>query len=321
MKCMKIGVLGCSSVANKSMIPAINACECFVLSGVSSRDPDKSKLYADKFSTKAYSYEEILNSDVDVIYVSLPVGLHYVWGKKILESGKNLLMEKTFTRTHEEAKELFDIARRNNLVCMEALMYEYHPLQFQIDNLLLSAGEVKTVEAHFGFPHFKDTNNIRYSGELGGGAMLDSLIYPLSFVFRILGNDFKNFNSISFHDNKHGVDERGYIQFEYKNAIANISYGLSHSYRNEVAVWTENMMLKADRVFSRPKECKNPIELVYDGDRKMHKCKPSDHFVNMLRAFYTRLITPSTHDIARENTLIRLNFIDKMRTANYGLQG
>ena len=111
---LKIGVLGNSSIARRSVIPAIKECKDFVLAGVGSRE--------------GQSYESILDSDVDAVYVSLPVGLHYEWGKKVLKSGKHLLMEKTFTESYGQAKELFDIASVLNLSCMEALMYEFHPL-------------------------------------------------------------------------------------------------------------------------------------------------------------------------------------------------
>lgn len=49
-------------------------------------------------------------------------------------------------------------------------------------------------------PHFDNKNDIRYSSELGGGAMLDCLIYPLSFVFRILGDDIVDYMSSIFYD-------------------------------------------------------------------------------------------------------------------------
>ena len=106
---IKIGVLGCSSIAKRAVIPAIKECNNFILAGVSSRDKSRGQLYADEFNTNSYSYESLLRSDVDAVYVSLPVGLHYKWGKRTLEAGKHLLMEKTFTETHEQAKEIFDL--------------------------------------------------------------------------------------------------------------------------------------------------------------------------------------------------------------------
>ena len=76
---IKIGVLGNSSIAKKSIIPAIKKSKNLDLCGVGSRGGETGK-----------SYKDILESDVDAIYVSLPVGLHYKWGKKVLESGKHL---------------------------------------------------------------------------------------------------------------------------------------------------------------------------------------------------------------------------------------
>jgi len=311
IKNIKIGALGCSRIAKKSLIPAIVDSENFILSGVSSRDEETAYKFSKEFETDDYSHEGLLDSDADAIYVSFPVGLHHEWGKKVLESGKHLLMEKTFTETYEQGKELFDIAEQNNLVCMEALMYEFNPLHSQIDNLLATKGDIKCVEAYFGIPHFEDKNDIRYLKELGGGAILDTLIYPLSFIFRILGNDFADFKSSIFYDKKSGVDERGYIHFEYDNAVANISYGLGHSYRNEVCIWTDKGMLKAERVFSRPKECTNPIEFWSNGKCKIYESELSNHFINMLDSFanYIDWGACPTH----QNTLNRLKFIDRLR--------
>ena len=271
---IKIGVLGYSSIAKRSVIPAINECDDFVLDGIGSRDIRNGK-----------SYEELLGSDVDAIYVSLPVGLHYEWGKKVLESGKHLLMEKTFTESYGQAKELFDLASELNLSCMEALMYEFHPLQNQIDSLLSTIGDIRCVEAHFGFPYIENKNDIRYQKDLGGGAILDNLIYPLSFVFRILGDEYINYEPILFYDRKNEVDERGYIQFQYDTAIANISYGFGHSYRNEVTVWGDESTLIAKRVFSRPKDCDEDIKILKNGEVKSYKVENIDHFVEMLNNF------------------------------------
>ena len=293
---IKIGVLGYSSIAKRSVIPAINECDDFVLDGIGSRDIRNGK-----------SYEELLGSDVDAIYVSLPVGLHYEWGKKVLESGKHLLMEKTFTEYYGQAKELFDLASELNLSCMEALMYEFHPLQNQIDSLLSTIGDIRCVEAHFGFPYIENKNDIRYQKDLGGGAILDNLIYPLSFVFRILGDEYINYEPILFYDKENKIDERGYIQFKYDESIANISYGFGHSYRNEVIIWGERAILKVNRVFTRPKNCDVPIQLWNNGKYERYKVENKNHFVEMLYSFGNSIkFNKSTSD----KTLQRMSFIE-----------
>jgi len=296
---IKIGVLGYSSIARKSIIPAIEKSNDFVLNGIGSRNEVTGK-----------SYDDILKSDVDAIYVSLPVGLHFEWGKKVLESGKHLLLEKTFTENFEQAKQLFNLASTKNLTCMEALMYEFHPLQQQINLLLPDIGDIMSVEAHFGFPHFEDKSNIRYKKELGGGAILDCLIYPLSFVFKILGDNFLDYDSTIFYDKKNKIDERGYIKLKYDKSIANISYGFGHAYRNEIIIWGSESILKVKRIFSRPKNCDDHIEVWTNGKCKTYEVEMKNHFFEMLNSF-SNLI--NSKDSLSKKTLKRMSFIDLVK--------
>tara|TARA_Y100000593_G_C4283792_1_gene324243 strand:- start:557 stop:1516 length:960 start_codon:yes stop_codon:yes gene_type:complete len=307
---LKIGVLGCSSIARKSLIPAIIESDNFELYGLGSRTENKAKSWADEFGGNGYSYQGLLDSEVDVIYVSLPVGLHYEWGKRVLESGKHLLMEKLFTETYTQAKELFDIAKKSNLICAEALMYEYHPVQSQLNEIISSLGNIKVIDAHLGCPHFHD-NDIRYSKELGGGAITDYLVYPLSFVFRMLGKNFKDFNSVLFFNEINKVDERGYIQIQYEDAIANLSYGFGHAYRNEISVWTDHSIIKASRIFSRPWDCDEPIEVYRNGECKKYETQKSNHFLTMINNFYSNVMDNNTD--YSSGTLSRLDFIDNLR--------
>lgn len=296
---IKIGVLGNSSIAKKSIIPAIKKSKNFDLCGIGSRNKETGK-----------SYDDILNSDVDVIYVSLPIGLHFKWGKKVLESGKHLLLEKTFTENYKQAKELFDLAKSSNLFCMEALMYEFHPLQKQIDSLLTDIGDIKSVEAHFGFPHFEDKSNIRYKKELGGGAILDCLVYPLSFIFKTLGSDFINYDSTILYDKENDVDERGYIKLTYNKSVGNISYGFGHAYRNEITIWGTKSILKLKRIFSRPENCDEHIEVWTNGVCKVYEVDKKDHFLEMLNSFYDGVTNKKTFG---EKTLKRMLFLDLIR--------
>ncbi len=310
---IKIGALGCSAVAGRLVLPAILESQRFDLAGVASRSSTKATEYANNFGTVAYSYDQLLKSDVDAIYVSLPVGLHYQWGKKVLQHGKHLLMEKTFTQTHTQAKELFKLSDINRLACMEALMYQYHPFQKQVEELTLSVGEIKRVEAHFGFPHFDNKDDIRYSKDLGGGAALDCLVYPLSFVFRLLGSDYKDCNSSIYYHKETNVDERGYIHLEYPTAAASISYGFGHSYRNEAIIWGEKAILKINRVFTRPDVCEMPIEIWKNGSCKKIKTHPSNHFLDMLDVFSDNIKTLKNDS---HSTLARVQFIDKLLNSN-----
>tara|TARA_R100000315_G_C5235234_1_gene146839 strand:- start:2908 stop:3825 length:918 start_codon:yes stop_codon:yes gene_type:complete len=303
---IKVGIIGCSSIAERCVIPAIKQVKGIELIAIASRDIEKARNWCNKFDAEPYTYNDILKSNVDMIYVSLPPALHFEWGKKVLMSGKNLLMEKTFTMDLEEATELFCIAKDRNLRCMEALMYEFHPVHNKIDSLLKEIGDIKHVDASFGFPYFQNKNDIRYSKELGGGSILDSLIYPLSFVFRVLGKQLLDYNTFFIEKD---VIERGVITLKYKNAFANINFGFGQAYRNEIKICGSDKILKAQRVFSRTENCENPIEIVHNGNVTTHEIEKSNHFVNMIKYF----ISAQSLETKKENTLLRLRFMDEIR--------
>jgi len=306
---LKVGILGCSSIAKKALIPAIKQYPAIALAGIASRDLSKAKDLASIYETQYYSYEELLCSNVDAIYVSTPVGLHYECGRKVLESGKHLLLEKTFTENLEQANHLFDIAHKKKLVCMEALMYEFHPLHAQIDALKSALGEIRYVEAHFEFPHFKNKNDIRYQKDLGGGAILDCLIYQLSFVFRILGNNVMKTSASIYYNKATAVDERGYIQLEYETTNAYISYGFGHSYRNEIVISGDEAILKANRAFTRTTTCEDPIELWKNGICKKIPVEKSNYFLLMLQKFVENIYIGKS---PKQETLNRIEFIEKL---------
>lgn len=306
---IKIGILGCSSIAQRMVIPAIINSEQFVLAGVASRSSSKAASFAQTFETTAHTYEDLLNEDIDAVYVSVPVGLHHYWGKKVLENNKHLLLEKTFTETHAQAVELFEISHQRKLACLEALMYQYHPLHTQLAAAIEDLGKIRHVEAHFGFPHFDDRSDIRYSKDLGGGATLDSLIYPLSFVFRTLGTEYTGYKASLYYDKTSGVDERGYIHLEYEEASAALSYGFGHSYRNEIAVWGSEGILKLQRAFSRPSTCTTPIEIWTNNVSTHTETVQSDHFSDMLAAFAANVETLNNKST---DTLSRIRFIEKI---------
>ena len=61
------------------------------------------------------SLESVLESDAELIVVNTPVGTHFDYAKQVLLAGKHALVEKAFTTTVAEAKELTDLAKAKGL--------------------------------------------------------------------------------------------------------------------------------------------------------------------------------------------------------------
>lgn len=95
-----------------------------ILHAIASRDLFKAQKAKNQYGfTKAYgSYYSLLDdSDVDIVYISTPNGLHYEWAAKSLKAGKHVLCEKPFTANAEEAKELTKLAKDRGLIIEEAV--------------------------------------------------------------------------------------------------------------------------------------------------------------------------------------------------------
>lgn len=322
-KKIKIGILGCSAIAKRSVIPSILLSENFELVAVASRNPQKAEEYAELFKCKCTSYNELINCNIDAIYVSLPVNMHAEWGKKVLDSGKHLLMEKTFTNNIKQAHEIVEIARKKNLIAMEVLVYVYHSLYKTVISIIneKKIGNIRHISASFGFPHLQ-TDNIRYQKMLGGGAILDALIYPLSLCLNIAKCLPSNYSYYTFFENNYEVDTRGSVLLNFTDFTAEINYGFGFAYRNYYLIWGTEGHLTVDFGFSRSPSTQGNITLINKtGDNLIH-IPPEDQFFNMVNAFADKINKIDTSKINEGNNILeRMTIISDIYTHTYSSKG
>ena len=95
---------------------------------VGSRSPEHAQGFAEQFGCAHGSYEDVLKSDVDAVYISLPNSMHEEWAVKAAEAGKHVWCEKPATLTYESAERMVDAAQKNNVRLMEGFMFLYHSL-------------------------------------------------------------------------------------------------------------------------------------------------------------------------------------------------
>jgi predicted dehydrogenase len=128
--------------------------------------------------------------DVDVVYVATPHSAHYEATKLCLAAGKAVLCEKPFTLDTPTAQELVDLATADNLFLMEAMWTRTNPAIRRMLELVADGaiGEVTSVEASFGVQGpFEPSHRLR-DPKLGGGALLDLGVYPLTVAHIFLGD-------------------------------------------------------------------------------------------------------------------------------------
>lgn len=159
---------------------------------VGSRTPESALKFAENMNIpNAYgSYEELVaDPNIDVIYIGTPHPFHIEHVTLALRAGKSVLCEKPFTVNAAELEKLIGLARQKNVFMMEAMWTRFLPAIVKVREWIQQGciGEVKQVRAEFGFQSEWNPQGRLLNPELGGGALLDAGIYPISFAAMIFG--------------------------------------------------------------------------------------------------------------------------------------
>ncbi|MCW2849279.1 MAG: oxidoreductase domain protein [Marmoricola sp.] len=156
-----------------------------------SRSLDRATTFADEFGGAAHgSYEELVADEaVDVVYVASPHPLHAEHTRMALAAGKHVLCEKPMTLDGASTAALFDEAAERGLFLMEAMWMATHPTIRTLRALLTDGehGTARQVHASIGFVAGPDPTSRLVDPALGGGALLDMGVYPLTFAQLLLG--------------------------------------------------------------------------------------------------------------------------------------
>ena len=177
---------------------------------------------ADRFAldfgiaTAHASYEALVaDPEVDIIYIATPHPKHVSAAKLALNAGKHILVEKPFTLNAGEAAEIVDLARAKGLVVLEAMWTRFLPHMRRIREIIANGtiGEVRSITADHRQKLPDDPKHRLNALELGGGALLDLGIYPISFAWDILGRPASIKATATFRDT--GVDAQVATLFHY----------------------------------------------------------------------------------------------------------
>jgi len=159
---------------------------------VGSRRQESADRFADAFDVphRHGSYEDLVGDDrVDVVYVATPHPMHHADTLLALHAGKPVLVEKAFTMNAAEARDMVRTARANQLFLMEAMWTRFLPHVAEVRRIIADGtlGDIVTIMADHGQWFAKDPGSRLFDPELGGGALLDLGVYPVSFASMILG--------------------------------------------------------------------------------------------------------------------------------------
>lgn len=191
METIRWGIIGAGGMADV-MAADFRFVRGAEIVAIGSRDLGKAQSLADKHRVpKAFgTYAELLNdSDVDVVYIATPHPHHRDIALAAIARGKAVLVEKSFTATHEGALEVVEAARDKGVFCMEAMWTRFLPVIAAAREVVAwgRIGDVLGVQGDLCAYREYDPDHRLFSPETGGGAMLDLGVYAVSFAQLFLG--------------------------------------------------------------------------------------------------------------------------------------
>lgn len=211
------GILGTGKIAAK-FADDLRHVPGAALTAVGSRTAESAEAFGRRFRIprRHASYEALVRDPaVDVVYVSTPHPLHAANSRLALEAGKPVLCEKPFTLNAAQAAELIALARRRGLFLMEAMWMRFRPALVEARRILAEGelGDLRLLSADFGLRFAFDPAGRLFAPELGGGALLDLGVYPVSLASMVFGRPASIVSLAAM--GLTGVDEQSGIVLRY----------------------------------------------------------------------------------------------------------
>lgn len=217
---MRIGILGTGMMANLVMetVKKMDFSYVAVLGRRESEDKVKALCLENGLDGYFLDYDELLDSDVDTIYVALPNHLHYEFGRKALMRGKHVIIEKPVTANAEQLKDLVRTAQIKGVMMFEAMNIHYLPAYKALKDQLWQAGDPKIVSFNYSqyssrYDAFKDGQILPVFDPMkAGGALMDLNVYNIHAIVGLFGKPWE----VRYEANmERGIDTSGVLTLDY----------------------------------------------------------------------------------------------------------
>ena len=248
------GILGAGGIAD-TFVNDLTAAGIAV-AAVGSRDADKARRFADDhgITTAHGSYDDLVaDPEVDAVYVATPHVFHEENALLAIRAGKHVLVEKPFTVSADEAGRVLAAARAAGVVALEAMWTRYLPQQARLREVVRSGviGEPRLLTAAHMQSLPTDPQHRLNDPALGGGALLDLGVYPVSFAHDLLGPVEAVAATAVLSDQ--GVDRRTGITLRHANgATSNLFCALDTAGRNDAVLHGSAGRIEIDHTFYAP---------------------------------------------------------------------
>lgn len=314
-------VIGTSWIT-KSFIEGARLCKELSLDGIYSRSQEKGEAFAQETGAKRAftSFDELLSSDTELVYVASPNVCHYEQCKALLESGKHIICEKPITITANEFKELCTLAEKQGLVYFEAIMYMHSPARRVLKEAIATIGNIRSASLDFSQLSSKykalvngELPNI-FNPEMKTGALNDLGIYCVYPAVDLFGMPDEIVPSQHFLST--GADGCGSAVFKYSDKLVTITYSKIGQSRGVSQIFGDmgtiaiGSISQTDNIYLYNNQGEK-AELVPDIDKKYHMGNEAKNALEFIKNPANPLLKE-----CQDMNLKVLTCMEKMRVEN-----
>ena len=253
------------------------------------------KVNNDKYFINSKIYKKkikfFLDKSYDTVYISSVTANHFKDCMLALEYKKNVICEKPICQNSNQLKKILSLAKKNKLKVDEVYQYCFHPLFYKIEKILKNKflGRVIYIDSSFNVP-ITNKKNFRFKRNLGGRALLDVGVYPLStLIFLLKKTKYKIINSKIFYKKNIQVDTMGEANIKLNKTKLRYKWGYSSLYQNYIKIIGSKGTLSAKFIFSKKISQTGNISIVFKNKLKKIKIKKSNQINNAFNFYLNRI--------------------------------
>ncbi|MCM1159115.1 MAG: Gfo/Idh/MocA family oxidoreductase [Bacteroidales bacterium] len=217
---MKLGILGTGMIVKDLLQTAdsLGMEKIYLLGTLHSMDKTKELCRQYHLDGYYFDYEEMLNTDIDTVYVALPNFLHYRFARQALQSGKHVIIEKPAAANAEELDRLIKLAEEKQCIILEAMNIHYLPAYQSLKEKVCQLDRLKIVS--FDFSQYSSRYDAFKRGEVlpvfdykkAGGALMDINVYNVHAIVGIWGAP----RQVQYFANvERNIDTSGILMLDY----------------------------------------------------------------------------------------------------------
>jgi len=193
-KMLRLGIIGSGSITDL-MRKGLEQCDGWQAAVCYSRTREQAEINAEKWKAPQAenNWEAFCAADMDAVYVASPNVKHFEQTRDLLLNGKHVLLEKPACLNESELTELIRIAKEKQLVLMEAMRPMHVPYLDRILRAITAIGPVRYASLPYcqyssRYDNFKKgIIENAFKPEMGGGALMDIGVYPVSWAEYLFG--------------------------------------------------------------------------------------------------------------------------------------